>query len=190
MSPAAWDAIVLAGGRGTRLGGTDKAALEVDGETLLDRTLRAVAGAGRIVVAGDPRPLPAGTILVREEPRFAGPAAAIGAAMAEVRAPYVFVTACDHPFLAEAVDLLLDAASGDGVVAVDVSGRRQHLMSVLDTAALRDSIAAQATLVDLSVRALLAPLDLLEIAIPPRAAIDIDTWHDREKAMAEGSNDG
>jgi hypothetical protein len=81
-------------------------------------------------------------------------------------------------------------ASGDGVVAIDGDGRRQHLMSVLDTAALRVSIAAQATLVDLSVRALLAPLELLEVAIPPRAALDIDTWHDREKALAEGSNDG
>ncbi|MEV7395558.1 NTP transferase domain-containing protein [Aeromicrobium sp. NPDC092404] len=187
---AAWDAIVLAGGRGSRLGGVDKAALEIEGETLLTRTLRAVSGAGRVIVAGDPRPLPAGTVLVREEPRFAGPAAAIGAAMTEVHAPYVFLSGCDHPFLSDAVDLLLDEASGDGVIAIDGEGRRQYLMCVLDTAALRASIAAQASLVDLSVRALMVPLELMEIAIPARAALDIDTWHDRERALAEGSHDG
>ena len=191
MSQAAdWDAIVLAGGRGSRLGGVDKAALEFEGETLLARTLRAVAGAGRIIVAGDPASVPEGAVLVREEPRFAGPAAAIGAAMAEVRAPYVFLAGCDHPYLADAVDLLLDEASGDGVIAVDADGRRQYLMSVLDAAALRASIAAQATLVDLAVRALLGPLELMEIPIPPRAALDIDTWHDQEKALAEGNHDG
>ena len=191
MSPTAdWDAIVLAGGRGSRLGGVDKAALEIGGETLLARTLRAVAGAGRVIVVGDPRPLPEGTVVVQEEPRFAGPAAAIGAAMTEVRAPYVLVVGCDQPFLADAVDVLLDTASGDGVVAVDGDGRRQHLMSVLDAAALRTSIASRATLVDLSVRALLAPLELIEVVIPLRAALDIDTWHDQEKALAEGAHDG
>ena len=191
MPPTAdWDAIVLAGGRGTRLGGVDKAALEFDGETLLARTLRAVAGAARIIVVGDPMPVADGTIVVQEEPRFAGPAAALGAGMAEVRESYVFLVGCDHPYLADAVDLLLDEASGDGVIAVDGNGRRQYLMSVLDASALRASIAAQANLVDLSVRALLAPLELMEIAVPARAALDIDTWHDQEKALAEGKHDG
>ena len=191
MPPTAdWDAIVLAGGRGSRLGGVDKAALEFDGETLLARTLRAVEGANRVIVVGDPKPAPEGTIVVQEEPRFAGPAAAIGAAMAEVRESYVFLVSCDHPFLADAVDLLLDETSGDGVIAVDGDGRRQYLMSVLDAAALRASIATQATLVDLPVRSLLVPLELMEIPIPPRAALDIDTWHDQEKALAEGKHDG
>lgn len=185
-----WDAIVLAGGRGSRLGGVDKATLELDGETLLARTLRAVSGAGRVIVVGDPRPLPEGTIVVREEPRFAGPAAAIGAAASEVHAPYVFLVGCDQPFLADAVGPLLDVTSGDGVIAIDGAGRRQHLMSVLRTAALKTSIAAQASLIDLSVRALLAPLELVEVAVPGRAALDIDTWHDQEKALAEGAHDG
>ena len=190
-----WDAIVLAGGQGSRLGGIDKAALEIGGETLLTRTLRAVAGADRVIVVGDPSTgsgsgLGEGTVVVQEEPRFAGPAAAIGAGMAEVAAPYVLVVACDQPFLAEAVDMLLDAASGDGVVAIDPDGRRQHLMSVLSSDAERASIATQPTLVDLSVRVLLSPLELTEVAVPARAALDIDTWHDQSRALAEGASDG
>ncbi|MEJ7633873.1 NTP transferase domain-containing protein [Aeromicrobium sp.] len=183
-----WDAIVLAGGRGSRLGGVDKASLELGGETLLARTLRAVTGAARVVVVGDADA--PGAIVVQEEPRFAGPAAAIGAAMAEVRARHVLVVGCDQPFLAEAVGVLLAAASGDGAIVVDGDGHRQHLMSVLDTVALRESIAAQPTLTDLSVHALLTPLDLTEVRVSARAALDIDTWHDRQQALAEGANDG
>ncbi|WP_423851837.1 molybdenum cofactor guanylyltransferase [Aeromicrobium sp.] len=182
-----WDAIVLAGGRGSRLGGIDKATLELAGQTLLEGTLRAVAPASRIVVVGDVRA--PGAIVVQERPRFAGPAAAIGAGLAEVRAPQVLLAACDQPFLGDVVALLLDAAAGDGAIAVDQVGRRQHLMSVVDTAALRSAVAAQPTLTDLSVRALLAPLVLVEVAIPAGAALDIDTWHDRDEALERGGHD-
>jgi molybdopterin-guanine dinucleotide biosynthesis protein A len=185
------DAIVLAGGRGSRMGGVDKAGLELDGETLLARTLRALAAADRVIIVGDvDEP---DHIVVQEQPRFAGPAAAIGAGLAEVRAPYVLVTACDQPFLHEAIDVLIGSAVGDGAIAVDAEGRRQHLMTVLRADALRESARSQPTLTDLSVRALLAPLELLEVQVPARSALDIDTWHDQEKALesvAERGRDG
>ncbi|NJP68904.1 NTP transferase domain-containing protein, partial [Streptomyces spiramenti] len=40
-APAPFDAVVLAGGAGRRLGGADKAAVRVGGRTLLDRVLTA-----------------------------------------------------------------------------------------------------------------------------------------------------
>ena len=185
MTDLAWDAIVLAGGRATRLGGAPKADLVVDGRSLLERTLDAVAGAHRIVVVGDVDA--PGTVVVQEEPRFAGPAAAIGAGLAEVASPWVLIAACDHPFVADAVGALLDARTGDGVVAVDGSGRRQHLLCALSTSALRESAASQQTLTNLAVHRLLEPLDLAEIALSPRATQDVDTWHDQE--VAEGRSD-
>jgi molybdopterin-guanine dinucleotide biosynthesis protein A len=180
MTDLAWDAIVLAGGRATRLGGVDKADLVVDGRTLLDRALDAMSGAARVVVVGEVDAH--GAVVVQEEPRFAGPAAAIGAGLAEVGSPWVFLAACDQPHLAEAVDPLLEARAGDGVVAVDPTGRRQHLLTVVSTEALRSAVAAQPTLTDLAVHRLLEPLDLVEIALPARATHDIDSWHDREVA--------
>ena len=53
-----FDAVILAGGRSTRLGGTDKPALIVGGQTLLGAVVSAVtsAGAARIVVVGPERP--------------------------------------------------------------------------------------------------------------------------------------
>ena len=189
MTNEAWDAIVLAGGRATRPGGAAKADLVVDGITLLDRTLDAVAGASTVVVVGEVDA--PGAIVVQEEPRFSGPAAAIGAGLAEVSSPWVLIAACDHPFVADAVGPLLDArpedGAADGAVAVDADGRRQHLLCVVWTTRLRDAVAAQETLTNLAVHHLLEPLDLTEIALPSRATRDVDTWHDRE--VAEGRSD-
>lgn len=184
--------IVLAGGRGSRLGGVDKATMELDGESMLDRALRAVAGL-RVVVVGDV--IAPGAVVVQEDPRFAGPAAAIGAGLAEVTEPYVLIVPCDQAHLAEVVPILMAAsvAECDGIVAVDPEGRRQHLVCLVRTAALRSVVAAQSDLVNLSVRALFEPLGLTEVPIDARAALDIDTWHDRrvaEDSLAEGAIDG
>lgn len=181
-----WDAIVLAGGRGSRLGGVDKGSLELDGATLLSRTLQAVAGAAQIVVVGEADA--PGVIVVQEEPRFAGPAAAVGAGLAEVTSPYVLLAGVDQPFLGDAIPVLLDAVTGDGVIAVDEDGHRQQLMILVNADALRDAVAAQSSLTDLSLRALLSPLELVEVAVPVRSTLDVDTWHDRDRALDYGQH--
>ena len=159
------------------------ADLMVDGRTLLERTLDAVSAASVVVVVGDIEA--PGAIVVQESPRFGGPAAAIGAGLTEVTAPWVLIAACDHPFVADAVGPLLDARAGDGAVAVDAGGRRQHLLCVVSTPVLREAVAAQRTLTDLAARRLFEPLDLAEIALPPRATHDVDSWHDREVAEVQ-----
>ena len=47
-----WDAIILAGGRGERLGGTAKPDVLIGETTLLNRTVAALQGAEPIVIAG------------------------------------------------------------------------------------------------------------------------------------------
>jgi molybdopterin-guanine dinucleotide biosynthesis protein A len=71
-----FDAVLLAGGRATRLGGADKAGLEVRGRTLLDHALDAVSGARRVVVVGDERPTSHPVLWAREHPPYGGPVAA------------------------------------------------------------------------------------------------------------------
>ena len=171
---------MLAGGRASRIGGADKAALVVGGRSLLERTLEAVSAASTVVVVGDVEA--PGAIVLQESPRHGGPAAAVGAGLAEVTEPWVLIAACDHPFVADAIGPLLDARAGDGAVAIDTGGRRQHLLCVVSTSALRAAVAAQRTLTDLAAHRLLEPLDLAEIALPPRATHDVDSWHDREVA--------
>ena len=117
-----FDAIILAGGRSSRLGGVPKSGLIYDGATLLERSLRAAGAAGRTVVVGpDPGNLPEGVLTCREDPPFAGPAAAIAAGLsalaagqagghqAAAPAPFTLVLACDMPRSAKAVRALAAA---------------------------------------------------------------------------------
>jgi molybdopterin-guanine dinucleotide biosynthesis protein A len=175
-----FDAIVLAGGTARRLGGVPKHTIEVEGRTLLERSLEAVAEARRIIVVGDEelKPLVGQATVVRENPPLAGPAAGIGAGLDHVTAGRVVVLACDHPFVADAIPPLLAGARGVGNIAVDADGRRQNLLFAVETDALRDAVCRQETLTNLAVHTLLEPLDLTEISVPPHALRDVDTWED------------
>lgn len=119
-----FDAVILAGGRSSRLGGVPKARLNFDGATLLERSLLATRGARRTVVVGPVREdLPAGVLYCREDPPFSGPAAALAAGMAALaaaddegpglgQAPLTLVLACDMPLVSGAVAALLADQAG------------------------------------------------------------------------------
>lgn len=104
--------IIVAGGKGTRFGGRDKAFVEVDGEPIIARTLRVF------------RQLFTQTIVVTQHPdRFAhfgvdlttdrypggGPLAGIHAGLRVARTPFSFVAACDMPLLdVDVIRFLID----------------------------------------------------------------------------------
>ncbi|MFF2246448.1 molybdenum cofactor guanylyltransferase [Arthrobacter sp. NPDC058130] len=200
-----FDAIILAGGRSSRLGGVPKSRLVYDGATLLERSLRAAGAAGRAVVVGpDPGDLPDGVLTWREEPPFAGPAAAIAAGLDALAAdhagrpgdagpaPFTLVLACDMPRSAAAVRVLAESLAvslaaakdqhrGDGVMAVSEDGRKQPLAGFYGTAALQRSVTDarhRGSLENASVFALLASLDVREVRVPPGSTDDVDTWDD------------
>ncbi|MCS5722378.1 NTP transferase domain-containing protein [Herbiconiux sp. CPCC 203407] len=167
------DAIVLAGGRSSRLGGSPKAELLVRGRRLVDIAVEAVltAGSRHVVVVGPDElaPLPAAATLTREDPPFGGPAAALAAGLAgladlaaDVSTPpdALLVLACDMPGAERALPALLDAVlsessgtpragggSGEGwaVMAVDHDGRRQPLLAVYGLAALSARVSVRSS---------------------------------------------
>jgi len=184
-----FDALILAGGRSSRLGGVPKQALTYDGATLLQRTLDAAAGARSVVVVGpDPGPLPAGVITCREEPAFAGPASAVGAGLAALggtagqRPAFTLLLACDMPNVGQAVDALRRALGpGDGVMAVSADGHRQPLAGIYSTGALQRSVRdlnSRGALMNGSMSALLARLDVQLVTVPAGSTDDVDTWDD------------
>ena len=178
----AFDAIVLAGGRGSRLGGADKALLEVGSTTTLAAVLRAVADADRVVVAGPERDGYA-VPFVQESPPEGGPVAGIAAALPRVEADLVAVLACDLPFVtADLVQGLVAAVRADGVVLVDAEGRRQWLCAVYRTASLRRSVDALGAGRDASMRALVAGLELAELPDPQGRGFDVDSPADLASA--------
>jgi len=195
----AYDAVVLAGGRSARLGGVPKALLEIDGRTLLERTLEALDGARRIAVVGPPeiaavldrQPHAAGRlVLTREDPPFAGPAAGIAAGVAALAgnsgpAPLTLLLACDMPRLAGLPQHLLAAVRSHPEASlwlpVDAAGQEQPLASCARSSALADAVAAAggaAGTGGLSMRKLLAPLAAVRVQLPVSATEDVDTWAD------------
>ena len=197
--------MVLAGGKSSRLGGVPKAQLRYDGATLLQRALDAALGAGRIVVVGpDPGTLPNGTLTAREDPPFAGPAAALAAGLlalqgndgqspAPKHAPWVLVMACDMPLAGDAVPVLLeeltDHPEAEGAMSLSSDGRKQPLLGIYRVSALQREVQAAAEqdgLANAAVFRLLARLDLLAVPVPPGSTDDVDTWDDAAALGVDG----
>ncbi|MEV8240180.1 DUF6457 domain-containing protein [Microbacterium testaceum] len=179
------DAILLAGGRASRVDGAAKPLFEVDGRTLLRAGYDAVRarGARRVVVVGPRLDDDLPVRWAREDPPFGGPVAAIVAALPHVDAADVFVLACDLPTAVPAVAALPDPlpTGVDGACLDD--GRRQWLIGRYRTAALR---AAASGLLDrgrdASMRALLGGLRIEPVAVDPALTRDVDTWDDLRAA--------
>ena len=94
--------IVLAGGKNSRMGGTDKAFLTVSGQTVVQRTLRVLRRCFPQVVVVSNRPEKYAGFDVQvttDEFPGQGPLAGMHAGLGLVQLPYAFVVACDMPFL-------------------------------------------------------------------------------------------
>ena len=185
----AHDAVVLAGGRGSRLGGADKPSVRVGGRTLLDRVLAACRDAATTVVVGPRRPCHRPVTWTRERPPGTGPLAAVDAGLRLVSQPVVVLLAADLPFLDRpTVHRLLDLPEGvDGAVLTDRDGRQQPLVAAYRTEPLRREIALLATeygsLAGLPLRLLPAGLTLHRVP-GGDAALDCDTRQDLAAARA------
>jgi molybdopterin-guanine dinucleotide biosynthesis protein A len=187
-----FSALILAGGRSSRLGGVPKQGLVFQGATLLQRSLSAASGAIRTVVVGpDPGVLPPGVLSCREEPEFAGPAAAVAAGLAALaqagsEGTYTLVLACDMPGVSAAVRALTEALAsgecrGEAVIACAEDGRAQQLAGFYRTDGLKraaEELASRGALINGSMRALLASLDVQLVTVPAGSTADVDTWDD------------
>jgi molybdopterin-guanine dinucleotide biosynthesis protein A len=197
--PRTWAAIVLAGGRGTRLGGADKPGMVLAGRTLVTAVTDAAAraGASDIVVVGPPRPeLTAAVPIARcvtEQPVGSGPVPALRAGLDAVAAPWIVLLAGDLPFLRERhlLALLRAAGPGDGAAMTDDAGIPQWLASCWRAGALRAALAGYP---GSSLRGLLAPLRpvMLRISEPgqPPAWLDCDTAQDLAIAQTWAADAG
>ena len=95
-------AIVLAGGKNSRMGGEDKAFLTVAGQSVFDRTLMLLRRCFPQVVVVSNRPEKYRGFDVEvatDELPGLGPLGGLHAGLGRIRRPYAFVVACDMPFL-------------------------------------------------------------------------------------------
>lgn len=145
-------AIVLAGGRSTRMG-REKATLEWHGSTLLRRAVGIAARCidGPVVVvraAGQSLPpLPAGVELADDERAARGPLQGIAAGLRALgdRAEVVFVTGVDAPLLHPALVAHVIAALGpdDDVALPHAHGFAQPLAAAYRAATIAPLVAEQ-----------------------------------------------
>lgn len=173
-----FDAIVLAGGRGSRLGAPSKPEYVLGGRRLVDVALSAVSSARRIVLVG-PGPAPDGVLLTREDPPFGGPVAAVAAGVAALpdHAAWTVLLACDLPGAEAGVAQLLtvDPGPADGVCLLDADGRSQWLFGCYRTEALVRRLGERGDPLLTAMYRLLEPLRLLGRSADPCITSDIDT---------------
>lgn len=194
-------AILLAGGRASRMGGIDKPGLTVEGVSLRDRAITAArsAGASPIVVVGPEVPTDAAQAVgasdavrwAREDPPFSGPAAAVvtGLTALDDDPEWVLLLACDLARPEAAVERLLTGirnlpATADGLCLTDAAGRTQWLTGLYRAAELREAAAAFGDGRDQPVRALLAGLSPTLLPAGDSAR-DVDTWEDYQQLTKE-----
>lgn len=196
MSAEPFDAVVLAGGSGSRMGGVDKPAIEVGGRSMLATALAAVTGAVTTVVVGPRRPdLDADVRQVQESPRGAGPVAALAAGLralpdpAAGGSPVVAVLAADLPELtSDTVEALRTALGADpdrgAALAVDESGRVQFLLGLWRADVLADRLAALDGLTNRPMKVLVPPMFT---RVRMSGISDCDTAQDVDAARARAA---
>lgn len=93
-------ALILAGGRATRMGGIPKHEIVVQGETILARQLKVLREVAGAVLVSAPHDIP-GVQTVRDAREHAGigPLAGIAAGLAAATSEWLFVVAGDMPYL-------------------------------------------------------------------------------------------
>jgi molybdopterin-guanine dinucleotide biosynthesis protein A len=192
-------AAIIAGGRGTRLGGQVKGLVTVDGRRIVDRQRDALAAvfANVVLVASDPAPWrDCGLLVVPDRVADAGPLGGIDAALAHFAAAKTDVDAVvcvagDMPFLNEGVlRLLRDHQPAALAVVPRLDGNAEPLLARY-ALSLAPSVAGRLASGDFAVHRWLEGVAVAWIdeaalrAVDPtlRSFFNVNTPADQERAQ-------
>lgn len=194
-----FDAIVLAGGRSTRLG-RNKLNESLGNRTILERVVMSLELADTVVVVGTEQTADLSQLMITtgrstekliitsEDPPGSGPAMGIAAGIAALgqSEPYkhTVILGGDMPFVSTAIPSLLTALSTHRVaVLVDNDNQMQYLASAWN----HESLIRAASNVRQgdSVRSLFSGIEIAQVLDRHQASIDIDTEADLGRAIAK-----
>ncbi|MDE0037405.1 MAG: molybdenum cofactor guanylyltransferase [Gammaproteobacteria bacterium] len=182
-------AIILCGGRATRLGGIEKPLADLGGKSLLAHvTARLEPQVDSIVLSvGRNSAHYAGfgyPVVVDDEPDR-GPLAGIASALAVVDTPWTLTTPADTPFLpSNLVHALAPSCREHGAAVVSAGGHRQNLAMLLDgkqAAALAEFYRAGGR----AVHRWLVAGGVDEVVFPEDGFLNINTPDDLDHALLE-----
>ncbi len=141
-------ALVLAGGRGRRMGGVDKGLVELDGQPLVGHLIHAIAPqVGALLISANrnrARYRAFGYPVVSDElDGFQGPLAGFLAGMKHIPTPWMITVPCDAPLLpADYVRRMADALAAAGTaIAVAHDGSRLQPVHALIARSLYGALA-------------------------------------------------
>jgi molybdopterin-guanine dinucleotide biosynthesis protein A len=180
---------VLAGGRGQRLGGRDKAWVLHHGKTLLQHTLSAFPGGWveRLVSAREPDPrfeMLGLRPVFDQRAGFPGPLAALEALSAACTTPWLLTVPVDVQRIPDDLpEALRGAVARDGVVVKDATGL-QPLIGLWRTAALQAAVGELLDAGESAAHRLVSRLDLARMDISPRLLANLNTPEDLQDDAA------
>ena len=138
--------IILAGGRGSRLGGVNKALLRVGGLTTLERVRAALGGLTDetvVVVNDDSLADTPGVRFIRDPDPHAGVLPALKAALSTAQNPTCILLACDMPFVyGPLLRWLVEQCADHDVVMPIVGEQPQPMHAVYRRDPCRSAITA------------------------------------------------
>ena len=142
-------AVILAGGRGSRMGGIDKGLIELNGKPLIEHVISAVAPQVETLIINANRNLNAYAafgypVITDSMEDYQGPLAGFLAAMDAVKTSDIVAVPCDGPLLAyDLVGRLSNARLRDNAdIAVAHDGNRLQPVYALIPLRLRTSLQA------------------------------------------------
>ncbi|OAV61238.1 hypothetical protein A6F49_09730 [Enteractinococcus helveticum] len=188
-------AVILTGGRSSRMGGRHKPGILIDGRSVIDRTvatLWSAAPSAQVIIAGTDDGLSPNSRdqvdVVREDPPFSGPLAGVAAALDAIPASdgVVILLGGDLPFLSSTTMSKLVAAAIDGeevASCVDATGHLQYLCAAWPQRILRAQLEQVGDPAGVPLRALFKGLTPELVECDPDELRDIDTPYDLARAV-------
>lgn len=188
--------VLLAGGKSRRMG-EDKRYLVVGEETLLERglgVLRSVFQEVLVVIAQDSPPLGVDVRVVRDLVPECGSLGGLYSGLMQATTPWVFVVACDMPFLNQAVIAQFTSRRATADIVMAKLNARLHPMHalygkqclpVLEQMVLVRQLKIQEMVSQLSLRVrYVSEADLLTIDPSWRSFYNVNTLVDLESARS------
>jgi len=147
-------AAILAGGQATRFGGLDKGALVVEGRTIRERQLDALAH-----VADDVQ------VVQQDLVPGCGPLGGVHTALTHARHDLVFILACDMPHVTEPFALFLVSLAGGVDIVVPRTERGYHPLCAVYRRTCLPAIARRIAERQLKMTALFSDVHVREVSV-------------------------